>query len=44
VEMEYAGEGFKPTSYSNFYNAFLDRIRSGEKKNKYKNLMGLREA
>lgn len=44
VEMEFAGEGFKPTSYSNFYNAFLDRIRSGEKKNKYKNLMGLREA
>ena len=43
VEMEFAGAEFKPSSYSDFYNAFLDRIRSGEKRNKYKNLMGLRE-
>ena len=43
AEMEFAGEEFKPASYSDFYNAFLERIRSGEKKNKYKNLMGLME-
>ena len=43
VEMIFAGAQFKPTSYSDFYNAFLDRIRSGKKKNKHKNLMGLKE-
>jgi len=44
VEMEFVGAEFRPSNYSDFYNDFLDRIRSGEKKNKYKNLMGLREA
>jgi site-specific DNA recombinase len=44
VEMEFAEGMFKPTSYSDFYNAFLDRIRSGKRKNKHKNLMGLKEA
>lgn len=33
---------YRPTPYSDFYNDFLDRVRSGEKRNKYKNLMGLR--
>ena len=32
---------YEPSRYSDFYNAFLDRIRAGKKPNKYKNLMGL---
>mgnify|MGYP000844971004 CR=1 FL=1 len=41
VEMEFAKKQYEPSSYSDFYNAFLDRIRAGEKPNKYRNLMGL---
>ena len=41
VEMDFIEGRYKPTPYADFYNDFLDRIRSGEKKNKYKNLMGL---
>ena len=41
VEMEVSEERYNPTRYSDFYNDFLDRVRSGEKKNKYKHLMGL---
>ena len=42
VEMEFAGTEFKPGQYSDFYNAFLDRVREGKRKVKAKNLMGLR--
>ena len=42
--MDFIEGRYKPTPYADFYNDFLDRIRSGEKKNKYKNLMELREA
>ena len=42
VEMEFAGAEFKPGQYSDFYNAFLDRVREGKRKVKAKNLMGLR--
>ena len=41
VEMEFARPEFKPTTYSDFYNAFLDRVRMGKRKIKAKNLMGL---
>ena len=41
MEMEVSEERYNPTRYSDFYNDFLDRIRRGEKKNKYKYLMGL---
>ena len=39
--MEFSEARFKPTSYTDFYNDFLDRVRRGEKKIKYKFLMGL---
>ena len=42
VEMEFTGAEFKPGQYSDFYNAFLDRVREGKRKVKAKNLMGLR--
>lgn len=41
VAMEFIERRYVPSAYADFYNDFLDRIRSGEKKNKYKNLMGL---
>ena len=41
VEMNVSEERYNPTRYSDFYNDFLDRIRRGEKRNKYKHLMGL---
>ena len=41
VEMDFSEGRYTPSAYADFYNEFLDRIRSGEKKNKYKNLMGL---
>ena len=44
VEMDFSEERFCPSRYSDFYNDFLDRIRCGEKKNKYKHLMGLTPA
>ena len=36
-----AEDRFLPSNYADFYNGFLDRIRTGEKKVKYKHLMGL---
>ena len=39
--MDFLEERFNPTRFSDFYNGYLKRIRSGEKRNKYKNLMGL---
>lgn len=44
VEMDFSEERYCPSRYSDFYNDFLDRIRCGEKKNKYKYLMGLTPA
>ena len=41
AEMNVSEERYNPTRYSDFYNDFLDRIRRGEKRNKYKHLMGL---
>ena len=41
VEMEFSEKRYSPSRYSVFYNDFLDRIRSGEKRNKYRYLMGL---
>ena len=41
VEMDFSEERYCPSRYSVFYNDFLDRVRSGEKKNKYRFLMGL---
>ena len=41
VEMDFCEERYCPSRYSVFYNDFLDRVRSGEKKNKYRFLMGL---
>ena len=39
--MEFSEARYKPTSYTDFYNDFLERVRRGEKKVKYKFLMGL---
>jgi len=39
--MDFIERRYVPSAYADFYNDFLDRIRSGEKRNKYKNLMGL---
>ena len=44
VEMDFSEERYCPSRYSVFYNDYLGRIRSGEKKNKYKFLMGLTPA
>ncbi len=44
VEMDFSEERYNPTRYSVFYNDFLDRVRSGDKKNKYRFLMGLTPA
>ena len=44
AEMDFIERRYVPSAYADFYNDFLDRIRSGEKKNKYKNLMGLGKA
>ena len=41
VEMNFSEERYFPSCYSVIYNDFLDRIRCGEKRNKYKHLMGL---
>jgi len=41
AEMDFIERRYVPSAYADFYNDFLDRIRSGEKRNKYKNLMGL---
>jgi site-specific DNA recombinase len=41
VEMDFSEKRYFPSRYSVFYNDFLDRVRSGEKKNKYRFLMGL---
>lgn len=43
VKMEYPEDRFKPDAYAEFYNEFLERIRKGEKKVKYRHLMGLGE-
>lgn len=44
VEMDFIKPDFRPTDYSDFYNDFLERIRKGERKNKYKYRMGLEDA
>ena len=44
VEMDFSEKRYCPSRYSVFYNDYLGRIRSGEKKNKYKFLMGLTPA
>ncbi|WP_274942047.1 hypothetical protein [Chordicoccus furentiruminis] len=41
VEMGISEERYFPTRYSDFYNDYLERVRRGETKNKYKHLMGL---
>lgn len=41
VEMDISEERYFPTRYSDFYNDYLERVRKGETKNKYKHLMGL---
>ena len=41
VEMDISNERYYPTCFSNYYNDYLERVSKGEKKNKYKNLMGL---
>lgn len=40
-EMEFPSEQYRPDRYAGFYNGFLARVRSGEKKVKNKFLMGL---
>lgn len=40
-EMEISSERYRPADYAGFYNDFLERVRKGEKKVKYKFLMGL---
>jgi len=41
VKLNFISGRYSPSAYADFYNDFLDAVRSGEKKNKYKNLMGL---
>lgn len=43
VPLDFAGERYHPGPYSRFYNDYLERIRRGEKKNKYRFLMGLEQ-
>ncbi len=40
-QLDFSEERYCPSRYSVFYNDYLDRIRCGVKKNKYKFLMGL---
>ncbi len=40
-KMDIPAERYRPTDYANFYNDFLEHVRKGEKKVKYKFLMGL---
>lgn len=42
VEMNFSEKRYCPTRYSDFYSDYLDRVRNGEVKNKYKHLMGLK--
>ena len=39
--MHFSKRKYKPTAYADFYNDYLDKVRSGEKKTKNKYLMGL---
>jgi site-specific DNA recombinase len=41
VKLNFISGRYSPSAYADFYNDYLDAVRSGEKKNKYKNLMGL---
>ncbi len=41
VKMKYPEDRYRPDAYAEFYNDFLERIRKGEKKVKYRHLMGL---
>ena len=41
VKLSFINGRYSPSAYADFYDDFLDAVRSGEKKNKYKNLMGL---
>lgn len=42
AELDFTDERYRPDAYADFYNQFLESVRSGEKKVKYKHLMGLR--
>ena len=44
MEMDFSEERYCPSRYSAFYKDFLDRVKSGEKRNKYRFLMGLTPA
>ena len=39
--MYFSKRKYKPAAYADFYNDYLDKVRSGEKKTKNKYLMGL---
>lgn len=41
VKLDFSEERYKPDAYADFYNEYLDSVRKGEKKVKYKFLMGL---
>jgi len=41
VKMDFSEDRYKPNAYADFYNEYLDGVRKGEKKAKYKFLMGL---
>jgi hypothetical protein len=41
AKMKFPKERFLPSPFSDFYNSYLERIRSGKKKNKNRFLMGL---
>lgn len=42
VKMDFSEKRYHPTSYADFYNNFLERVRKGERKVKNKFLMGLK--
>ena len=39
--MDFSEDRYRPTAYAGFYNNFLERVRKGEKKVKYRFLMGV---
>lgn len=43
VKMDFSEDRYKPDAYADFYNEYLERVRKGEKKVKYRFLMGLGE-
>ena len=42
-KMEFPKEKFSPVPYSRFYNFYLERVKSGDRKNKNRFLMGMEE-